>query len=227
MPRVPGPLSTAATKATVASGPKLGHGPKAAKRPPPGALSPTIANCVKPLAFAISTASEEALEPRCATKAILSPSSIAARSEKRTSIAPPGPISPAPTRRRKSRAPATKIPPSPAPPPLEDCGEGDPPFIVDCGKPEAVKATTARGWIAPRHQLAQHAATIKIKHLQCFPTPPDRPDKGNFIPVVKHWRVEFDEGAVLHAGRVSSAQRDSFEAAVGCEKNPPGGARPR
>ena len=33
MPRVPGPSSTAATNATVALGPKLGHGPKAAKRP--------------------------------------------------------------------------------------------------------------------------------------------------------------------------------------------------
>ena len=109
--------------------------------------------------------------------------------------------------------------------PLEDRGKGDYAFIVDRGKTEAVKAPAARGWIATRHELAQHAATIKIKHLQRFPAPPDRSDKGDFVPIVEHRRIEFDEGAVLHAWRVSPAQRDSFEAAVGCEKNPLGGAR--
>ena len=110
--------------------------------------------------------------------------------------------------------------------PLEDCGESDHPFIVDCGKTESVKSTTAWGWIATRHELAQHAATVKIKNLQRFPTSPDRPHKGDFVPIVKHWRIEFDEGAVLHAWRISPAQRDSFEAAVSYEKNPLGGARP-
>jgi hypothetical protein len=38
--------------------------------------------------------------------------------------------------------------------PLKDCRKGDNPFIVDRGKTEAVKATTARGWIATRHELA-------------------------------------------------------------------------
>ena len=109
---------------------------------------------------------------------------------------------------------------------LEDCGEGDHAFIIDGGKTEAVKAAAARGWVAARHELAQHTAAIKIKHLQRFPTPPDRPDKCDFVPIVKHWRIEFDEGAVLHAWRISPAQRDSFEAAVSYEKNPLGGARP-
>src|SRR6266850_2395610 len=111
--------------------------------------------------------------------------------------------------------------------PLEDCGEGDYPFIVDRRKTKAVKTTAARGWIAPRHKLAQHTATIKIKHLQRIATSPDRPDEGDFVPIVKHRRIEFDEGAVLHAWRVGPAQRDSFEAAAGCEKNSLGGARPR
>jgi hypothetical protein len=108
---------------------------------------------------------------------------------------------------------------------LEDRGEGDHALIVDDGKTEAVKAATARGRITTRHQLAQHTATVKIKHLQRFPTPPDRSDKSDFIPIVHYRRIEFDEGAVLHTGRVGPAQRDSLDAVVGEKKNPLGGAR--
>src|SRR6266481_1455889 len=104
--------------------------------------------------------------------------------------------------------------------PLKDRGEGDHALVVDDRKTEAVEAAAAWGWITARHQLAQHAATVKIKHLQRLPASPDRSDKGDFIPVVQHRRIEFDEGAVLHAWCVGPAQRDSFEAVVGGEKNP-------
>ncbi len=107
---------------------------------------------------------------------------------------------------------------------LEDRGKDDHALIVDCRKTEAVEGAAARRWIATRHELAQHAAAVKIKHLQRFATSPHRSDKSDFIPIVEHRRIKFDESAVLHAGRVGSAQRDGFEAAIGCEKNPLGGA---
>src|ERR1700687_1806384 len=106
-----------------------------------------------------------------------------------------------------------------------DRGEGDYPLVVDGGKTKAVKAASARGWITTRHELAQHAAAVKIKHLQRFPAPPDRSDKSDFISIVKHRGIEFDKGAVWYAGRVSTAQCDGFDAVVGCEKNSLGGAR--
>src|SRR6478735_149310 len=67
--------------------------------------------------------------------------------------------------------------------PLEDCRKGEYPFIVDRGKTEAIKATPARSRIATRHELAQHAATIKIEHLQRFAPPPDRADEGDLVPI--------------------------------------------
>ena len=64
--------------------------------------------------------------------------------------------------------------------PLNDRGEGDNAFVVDRGKTEAVKGATARGWIATRHEFAQHATAVQIQYLQRFPAPPDRSRQKRF-----------------------------------------------
>ena len=61
--------------------------------------------------------------------------------------------------------------------------------------------------------------------MQRFPASPDRSHKSDFIAIVKHRRIEFDKGAVLHTGRVRPAQCNSFEAVFGRKKNPLSGAR--
>src|SRR4029077_4199685 len=92
-------------------------------------------------------------------------------------------------------------------------------------KAEAVKRTAAWGWIATRHEFTQHATTIQIQHLQRFPAPPDSSNKSDFVAIIKYRRIEFDKGAVSHAGRIRPAQRNIFEALVGSKKNPLSGAR--
>src|SRR5260370_16233457 len=69
-------------------------------------------------------------------------------------------------------------------------------LIVNCGKAEAVKGTTAWGWIATRHEFTQHATTIQIQHLQRFPAPPDSSNKSDFVAIIKYRRIAFGQHAV-------------------------------
>src|ERR1700733_7058971 len=48
---------------------------------------------------------------------------------------------------------------------LKDRRKGHNALIVDCGKTETVKSTTARGWVTTRDELTQHATTIQIQYL--------------------------------------------------------------
>ena len=108
---------------------------------------------------------------------------------------------------------------------LNDRGENDNAFVVYRGKTEAVKGATARGGIATCHEFAQHATAVQIQYLERFPAPPDSSHKSDFIAIVEHRRIEFDKGAISYPGCVRPGQRNSFEAVVGCEINPLGGAR--
>jgi len=117
--------STAATKATVPDGPKLGHGPKAEKRPPPGALSPTVANLRQTARIRNQQrfGRDARSEMRDKGDVVLVIDCGPFRKAHQHRAAGPD-LRRAPTKRRSSRAPATKISTQYCPM-LNDRGEGD------------------------------------------------------------------------------------------------------